>query len=96
VRLIELTPEIVVESTELPQSFHGVPADWIIVASVRVPGCVLVTPDRMRRRDLTRQLALFAIAPPIANIPRRYFHYRKQGIRWWVAPPADRAAVRSG
>ncbi len=46
VRLIELTREIVVESTELPQPFHSGPADQIIVASARVLGCALVTSDR--------------------------------------------------
>jgi PIN domain nuclease of toxin-antitoxin system len=46
VRLIELTPEIAVESTRLPGGFHGDPADRILAASARVAGGVLATRDR--------------------------------------------------
>ena len=46
VRLIELSPEIVVASTRLPGSFHRDPADQIIVATARVNGCPLVTSDQ--------------------------------------------------
>jgi PIN domain nuclease of toxin-antitoxin system len=43
--LLELTPEIVVESTRLPGGFHRDPADQLIVATARVHGCPLVTAD---------------------------------------------------
>lgn len=45
VKLIPLTPEIVIESTRLPDSFHKDPADQIIVATARVFDCPLVTSD---------------------------------------------------
>ncbi len=45
IRLLELTPEIAVESTQLPGEFHRDPADQIIVATARVHGCPLVTSD---------------------------------------------------
>lgn len=40
-----LTPEVAMESTRLPGSFHRDPADQIIVATARVHGCDLVTSD---------------------------------------------------
>ena len=43
--LLELTPEIAAESTQLPGEFHRDPADQIIVATARVHGCPLVTSD---------------------------------------------------
>jgi PIN domain nuclease of toxin-antitoxin system len=43
--LMELTPAIFVESCELPQPFHGDPADQMIVASARHHEAVLVTKD---------------------------------------------------
>ncbi|MGA2059177.1 MAG: type II toxin-antitoxin system VapC family toxin [Thermoguttaceae bacterium] len=46
VRLLELTPEIAAESTQLPIPFHRDPADQIIVASARIHQCPLVTSDR--------------------------------------------------
>jgi PIN domain nuclease of toxin-antitoxin system len=46
VRMHPLTAEISVESTELPGSFPGDPADQIVVATARVLGCALVTRDR--------------------------------------------------
>jgi len=45
IRLIDLSPEIVVASTRLPGEFHRDPADQIIVATARVNGCPLVTSD---------------------------------------------------
>jgi PIN domain nuclease of toxin-antitoxin system len=45
VRLLELTPEIAVESTQLPPPFHKDPADQIIVATARIHGVPLVTCD---------------------------------------------------
>ncbi len=45
VRLIELSPRICVESTQLPGEFHRDPADQIIVATARILDAPLVTVD---------------------------------------------------
>jgi PIN domain nuclease of toxin-antitoxin system len=45
IRILELTPEIAIESTHLPGEFHRDPADQIIVATARVHDCPLVTSD---------------------------------------------------
>lgn len=45
IRLLELTPEIAIESTQLPQPFHKDPADQMIVATARIHGFALVTCD---------------------------------------------------
>ncbi len=45
VQLLALSPEIAIESTQLPGEFHRDPADQIIVATARVCGCPLVTSD---------------------------------------------------
>lgn len=45
----ELTSEILVESCELPQPFHGDPADQMIVATVRHHNGILVTRDEALR-----------------------------------------------
>jgi PIN domain nuclease of toxin-antitoxin system len=45
VRLIELSPRICVESTQLPGEFHRDPADQIIVATARILDVPLVTVD---------------------------------------------------
>ena len=45
VRLLDLSPRIAVESTQLPGSFHKDPADQIIVATARVYDCPLMTAD---------------------------------------------------
>jgi PIN domain nuclease of toxin-antitoxin system len=47
--VVELTPAILLESCELPQPFHGDPADQMIVASVRHHRSALVTRDRNLR-----------------------------------------------
>lgn len=44
-RLVELTPEIALESTRLPADLHGDPADRIIVATTRALGGMLITCD---------------------------------------------------
>jgi PIN domain nuclease of toxin-antitoxin system len=49
VRLLELTAEVAVESTQLPGTFHRDPADQIIVATARVHGCPLLTADQRMR-----------------------------------------------
>ena len=46
VQLLELTPQIAIESTKLPGSFHRDPADQIIVATARVYDIPLLTADR--------------------------------------------------
>ncbi len=46
VELVELTPEIAVEATQLPKPFHRDPADEIIVATARVRNVPLLTLDR--------------------------------------------------
>jgi PIN domain nuclease of toxin-antitoxin system len=48
--LRELTRPILVQSCELPQPFHGDPADQIIVATARHHGAVVVTKDHRIRR----------------------------------------------
>jgi PIN domain nuclease of toxin-antitoxin system len=49
VQLLALSPEIAVESTQLPGSFHRDPADQLIAATARFYGCPLVTLDRQIR-----------------------------------------------
>jgi PIN domain nuclease of toxin-antitoxin system len=44
-RLLPLTPEIAVESTQLPGDFHRDPADQIIVATACLYNCPHVTSD---------------------------------------------------
>ncbi|MEK6696072.1 MAG: type II toxin-antitoxin system VapC family toxin [Candidatus Deferrimicrobiota bacterium] len=43
--LVPLTPEIAVESSRLPGTFHGDPADRILVATARLLGATLLTRD---------------------------------------------------
>lgn len=45
IRLAELTPEIAIESSNLPGDFHGDPADRIIVATARHKELTLATRD---------------------------------------------------
>ena len=45
VRLLDLTPEIAIESTRLPDPFHKDPADRILVATGRVLNIPIVTLD---------------------------------------------------
>lgn len=45
VEMLELTPRIVVESTQLPGRFHRDPADQMIVATARVYDTLLLTAD---------------------------------------------------
>ena len=49
IRLLALSPEVSVESTQLPGAFHRDPADQIIVATARLYACPLVTMDRQIR-----------------------------------------------
>jgi PIN domain nuclease of toxin-antitoxin system len=45
IRILELTPEIAIASTQLPGEFHRDPADQIIVATARINDCPLITSD---------------------------------------------------
>ena len=45
IRLVELTPQIALESTRLPGAAHGDPADRLIIATARVLGATLATCD---------------------------------------------------
>ena len=49
VQLLELSPSVSVESTQLPGMFHRDPADQIIVATARLHRCPLVTLDQAIR-----------------------------------------------
>ena len=42
IQLVELTPEIAIESTRLPGEFHRDPADQIIVATARIHECPFI------------------------------------------------------
>ena len=46
IRLLGLTPEVAVASTQLPGTFHRDPADQIIVATARLHASRLVTSDQ--------------------------------------------------
>ena len=43
--LVPLHPQIVVESTQLPQPFHRDPADQLLVATARVLQCPIMSED---------------------------------------------------
>jgi PIN domain nuclease of toxin-antitoxin system len=45
IHVIELTPDVAIESSKLPGEFHRDPADQIIVATARIYDCPLVTSD---------------------------------------------------
>ncbi len=49
IKLLNLTPEIAIEATQLPQPFHRDPADQIIVATARIYSYPLVTVDKKIR-----------------------------------------------
>ena len=46
IALAPLTPDVAIESTRLPGSFHADPSDRIIVASARIMNARLMTADR--------------------------------------------------
>jgi PIN domain nuclease of toxin-antitoxin system len=46
IKVIELSPEIAMESSKLPGDFHKDPADQIIVATARIHNLTLLTKDR--------------------------------------------------
>ena len=45
-QVIELSPEVAVDSCDLPGKFHSDPADRIIVATARIHQLTLLTKDR--------------------------------------------------
>jgi len=61
VRLADLTPKILLDSTALPGSPPADPADRIIAATARVQGFVIVTRDR-KLLDYAREGHIRAIA----------------------------------
>ncbi|WP_175577834.1 type II toxin-antitoxin system VapC family toxin [Mongoliimonas terrestris] len=60
-RTIDLTPEILVASTQLPGSPHGDPFDRIVMATARLEGLTVLTSDR--------KILAYADAGYIAAIP---------------------------
>lgn len=60
-RTIDLTPEILVESTRLPGSPHKDPFDRIVMATARLEGLTVLTSDR--------EILAYANAGYIAAIP---------------------------
>jgi PIN domain nuclease of toxin-antitoxin system len=60
VRLLPITPEIAVESTRLPGTPHGDPADRMLIASARILGGSLATCDS-RILDYSRSGALSVV-----------------------------------
>lgn len=61
VALAPLTPEIAIESVQLPGELHPDPADRILVATARITGATLLTKDR-RLLDYARAGYLRAIS----------------------------------
>lgn len=49
IEILPLTPEVALESSYLPGTFHRDPADQIIVATARLHDAVLITRDRRLR-----------------------------------------------
>ena len=45
IQFLNMTPQIAIESTQLPVEFHKDPADQIIVATARIHNCQLLTAD---------------------------------------------------
>jgi len=46
VRLLDITPEIALDTMKLPANFHGDPGDRLITATARVEDLTLLTHDR--------------------------------------------------
>lgn len=57
VRMLDLTPEIIVDGTHLPGQFHRDPADQLIVATAGVYNCPRVTMDAAIRNYPHVQIA---------------------------------------
>ncbi len=61
IELIPLTPEIAVENSQLPDEFHGDPADRLLIATARICGMTLLTRDE-KILDYAKKELLQAIA----------------------------------
>ncbi len=46
ITVLEITPEIAIKSSFLPENFHGDPADRIIVATASCEGATILTADK--------------------------------------------------
>lgn len=62
VQLVDLSPDIVIESTRLPGEFHRDPADQLIVATARILNVPVLTADmkilaypHVRKVDVSKQ-----------------------------------------
>ncbi|GAB4124877.1 MAG: type II toxin-antitoxin system VapC family toxin [Roseiflexaceae bacterium] len=64
IQLIALTPQIALESTQLPPPFHKDPADQIIVATARAFNSPLMTLD-----GKIRAYPHVILAPQVSNTP---------------------------
>ena len=58
IRLLDLSPQVAIEPTQLPGVFHRDPADQMIVATARIYQCPLVTMDQKIRAYAHVQAAL--------------------------------------
>ncbi len=54
--LIPLLPSISIDSTRLPGTFHGDPADRIIIATARYLQCSIITADKKILKYLSKGL----------------------------------------
>lgn len=59
-RLIELSPEILIESTRLPGDLHRDPADRMLIATARIHGLTLITDDKLILKYASKYRALEA------------------------------------
>lgn len=62
IQLLPLTPEISIESSNLPGNFHGDPADRIIVATARIENLTLITKDK-KILEYGKQHWVFVVRP---------------------------------
>lgn len=62
IALVPLAPEIAVESSRLPGTFHGDPADRVLVATARREGAILLTRDeKILSYGRTKHLSVMAV-----------------------------------
>jgi PIN domain nuclease of toxin-antitoxin system len=62
IQLLTMTPQIAIESVQLPDSLNNDPSDRILVATARIQGLTLMTRDKdilrfAKQTNLTTQLA---------------------------------------
>lgn len=63
-QVLALTPQIAIESTQLPPPFHKDPADQIIVATARIHQCPLVSLDeKIQKYSHVRTEPMKDVAP---------------------------------